>query len=371
MKIRTILFTLNQEPVALYNVSLTKKGWFAYPHTDSFGFLLPDMPDMPDLKVMPYLPDLTKVPDLSNVLKIPDVPDLPVSPPFLSEVSEIITRQGFYDRILKWTDPDARLELTDRHLMETLLNSGKENDLAIRSLYPLFPYNDPYKVVQILPLSGTSKVTELLSPNVKRKISKALKNGIVVKHGGVELLDDFYPVYRMTIHRHGSFGLTRRYITRRLNETESLSSGNNIKIRLFVAYLRNGFNSAVPVGSAILMTQHFDGSDGFSENSAFATDPQYNALYPSYALHHAMLEYAIQQNCRVYSLGRSTPGSGIDKYKRQWGGMTLPLYYSTTTEQMGNQSVQLGKKLQIHRIIRILPMWCSRIFDGFVNKRVF
>ncbi len=282
-----VTLSIQDKTVALISFAKTGRGWYAMPHTDSLGM---------------------------------------------------------------WFDSSAFEHNATDAMNKLLTGSGLFDDsepLGIRSTLPLLSYRTEHKVISVISLEGGyDAVMSRLNSNVRRKISRAARYGIVVKHSGTELTDDFYSVYRKTIHKHGSFGMPKDFF--RNIEPEEGS--------LFVAYLNNK-----PIGSArlsLLMDS--------AENTAFATLPCYNKLYTSYALHHAMIQHALENGCTIYSFGRSTRGSSVHRFKQQWGAIDKVLYYNSThpVKAPGNHTL-------IRKIIRRLPMWVSAAFDRFVAERIF
>lgn len=310
---------------AVLNASKAGKDWFALPHSDSFGFQLTDT--------------ASQVPERNVLIEL---------------IQGLIRSQALYEGAETGIHSKS-VELSDTTQVREISHSEQVTNLSIRSLIPLLSHNEPVKVVSLIDLTGgMGAVMQRFSSNVRRKIRKSASNGIVVTEGGPELIDDFYKIYRTGIHRHGSFGLTKTFFINLLNESNSLPGP---KARLFIACL-----GKKPVGSALLLSQL-----GFSENNAFATLPRFNHLYTSYALHHAMISYSVERGISQYSLGRSTPGSGINKFKQQFGGIELPLYYSSQRKETG---IQIPFKW-VSPVIKALPVKAVRYFDGFVAGKVY
>ena len=194
------------------------------------------------------------------------------------------------------------------------LSGMLEVNVEIRGRIPFFGNTEAGKVAHYITLdSGYQDIAGSFSSNVNRKISRARKNGITVKCGGPELVPDFTRVYNCNIQRIGSPTLGERFFT-------SLAVQKDLNVEVFVAYLENK-----PVGGSFCMWY-----DGFYENTWFATLNQYNKYYTSYLLHAEMIKSAVEKNAQIYSLGRSTAGSGVQRYKLQWPVSEVPIYFSKT-----------------------------------------
>ena len=122
-----------------------------------------------------------------------------------------------------------------------------------------------------------------------------------------------------------------------------LSSVPGSNVDVFVCY-----HDSKPIGGGFCMWY-----DGYYENTWFATLGKFNNLYPSYALHEAMIKKAIQRGAGIYSLGRSTKNSGVHKYKKQWPVIEKELFFSRT--------VTIGWSLKDQK-------WLSKIWSRLPKK---
>jgi hypothetical protein len=240
--------------------------------------------------------------------------------------------------------------LTDL-LTDVPLNEKSEN-LISRNQLKLAQHYNTSKVLSLLSLkqSMDEQMTEL-SSNLRRKIRKAKTNGISVTKGGIELLPAFYKIYRKEIHRHGSFGVPIAFFR---NLIDDYSFG---KVSVFLA----NHNGKI-VGSSIMMTYL-----GYSENPAFATEPESNRMYSSYSLHNAMIQAAIEEGCHTYSFGHSTNGSSVHKYKQQWNTFDKPIFLNSTYPIKS-----LVVKYQfLLPIIKLIPLRLISLFDSYISKKIY
>lgn len=204
-------------------------------------------------------------------------------------------------------------------------------------------------ITRISPLISEDGVraTGTLPSAVRRKISRAGRNGLSIRTGGEELLEDFYRVYRRNIHRLGSFGLPLRFF-------RILAKGYDFGLfRVLLAEYEGRC-----LGAAVLMSY-----GGYAENPWFASSEEGNALYVTYLLHHAMMEIAAEAGCHTYSLGRSTAGGSVEQYKKQWGGETIPLY----TVPAGS-GIRPGTQILISRVLPLLPQKVAELFDETISN---
>lgn len=326
-----ITFLFKGKPVAILTLAKARNTWFALPHSDTLGFWLS--------------PECTSI---SNF------------PAMINSSLKAIS----LDDILK-NGNKRTIELEQESINSTTQYPSK---LSIRSTLPLLDFRVGNKVVSTLLLCDSiENQMKLFTGNLRRKIRKAHKNDVKVKYGGSELMNDFYTIYRSCIHDHGSFGLPKSFFVEMFEEKESKlkSEGNPVKrigneimdcaSTLFVAYIHGK-----PVGSALLV----DFLDT-SENIAFSTIPAFNCYYTGYALHHAMIGRAISRGRRKYSFGRSTVGSGVHAYKKQWGTVCEPLYLNSIEPAYPINYRILGS------VIKHLPSRFVRPFDYLVTRLIY
>ena len=130
-----------------------------------------------------------------------------------------------------------------------------------------------------------------------------------------------------------------------------------IEAQLFVAYLEDK-----PVGGAFVMWY-----DGYYENTWFSTLRQYNHLYTSYLLHWEMINHATHMDAKVYSMGRSTIGSGVHRYKSQWPAVEKEVYFNHSTAP----SFQLKDQKWISAIWRRIPGFVADRLGPSVAERIY
>jgi hypothetical protein len=221
-----------------------------------------------------------------------------------------------------------------------------------RSHLPLFRYHIENKVIPVLQLAGNrQQQLQAFSSNVRRKINKSRSNGFVLQTGGIELLGDFYKVYRSNIRRLGSFGLPKLFFKNLLHLYQ------NGQAVAFVAYL-----GGKPAGASILLTFL-----NRAENGWFSSLKPLNRLYVTYFLHDAMMDYAIKAGCASYSFGRSTRNSPGHIYKQQWGTCDTPLYLNATRKMHDATSGHQFTRC----IVRWMPKQVSSLLDNLVARIIW
>lgn len=208
------------------------------------------------------------------------------------------------------------------------------------------------KVTTLLPLQADdTQQFSLLDSNVKRKIRKCGLNGITVTTGKIELLHDFYEIYSRNMHRLGSPALPKRWFS------ALLSQYNNGEVGLWCAYHNNK-----PVGTAFMLEYN-----GFYEACWVSTLHEYNRLYTSYSLYWEMIRHAAEQKGRHFSFGRSTSGSGVHRFKQQWGGIDIPLFWNYSHPQKQN----VRKLRFLPSLWKFLPYRVARVIGPLVAGKIY
>lgn len=189
------------------------------------------------------------------------------------------------------------------------------------------------------------------SSNLRRKTNKAVRHGLVIEHGGVELLSEFYAVYARHIRSIGSGALTRRFFEIMLAEWNDGYAG------IFLVKYEGKV-----IGAAFNHEYK-----GFYENGWFATLKAWQRLYPSYLLHREMIAHAISLGCHTYSFGQSTKGSGVHGFKQQWKTFDVPLQWLVFPEP----SLNIRRQNWLKAIWKRLPYPLGNRIGNYIAKWVY
>lgn len=237
---------------------------------------------------------------------------------------------------------------------ETLSGFALPRNIAQMEVRVPWP-NQPHESIKIaswLNLSNSmDKQMHTFNPNLRRKIRKGLLNGFTVEQGSNGLLNDFWHVYARHIDLLGSVALPKRFFYNLLHQ---YTQGH---VTIFL--LRH---KGRVVGGAFNLAYR-----GFYENGWFATLHDVQGRYASYVLHHAMIAHAISMQCHTYSFGRSTAGSGVHRFKHQWGATDVPLLWA----HYPVQKMSLRKQHWLHHFWKILPWPFRQHLGSYLAKWVY
>ena len=222
--------------------------------------------------------------------------------------------------------------------------------LHIRSLMQMQP---PFeisteKVAQHLALSPTIDEQLRRLPSERRnRLKRIEKLGLSVEGSDpteAQGLADLCAVYSENMRDLGSPTHGRRFFSQLVSHLRELLS--LIRVR------RDGH--VIAAGLAM----NFRGSMTLPWTGATA---QARPVYGSNALYWAGIRLAIESGCHTFDFGRSTFGSGIYEFKRQWGPTPVQPYWSTLYLSPRAAAPRQRKSLQtISRLWRYMPLGVSR-----------
>jgi len=173
-----------------------------------------------------------------------------------------------------------------------------------------------------LPFHG-SKVTLTLSlPNnpdvmwkhfdtkLRNQIRKAMKSGIKAHWTGTVGLSDFYDTFAINMRDLGSPVHSRRFFAAVLDEFP--------KSARFIL-VRKG-NETIGGGLCLLF------KDTLLMPWA-SSNREYFSLCPNHLLYWEAIQWGCENGFRKFDFGRSSPGSGSYRFKKQWGAIEEPLHW--------------------------------------------
>lgn len=94
-------------------------------------------------------------------------------------------------------------------------------------------------------------------------------------------------------------------------------------------------------------------------------------VYGTNAMYWAGISLGIEQRCHTFDFGRSTFGSGIYEFKRQWGPSPVQAYWNTLYLKPGAKSPKQRKELQLaSRVWSHLPLALSRMIGPVLRRGI-
>lgn len=214
-----------------------------------------------------------------------------------------------------------------------------------------------HKVTMILDLENVEETQwKALDAKVRNQVRKAEKSGLTAITGHMDLLDGFYevfcrnmrdlgtPVYGKVFFRNilETFPDTTRIISVMLEE-KTVASG-------IMTWFKDTLE--VPWASSI---------GDFREKC------------PNNLLYWEAIRFAIRNGARKFDFGRSTPGEGTYRFKKQWGARPVQLYWQYLLEE-GKCVPELNPANPKYRLaIKIwqqLPVLLTKIIGPAIVKNI-
>jgi serine/alanine adding enzyme len=199
-------------------------------------------------------------------------------------------------------------------LADTLGCRGIEiRDSEVRELdWPM--HTDKVLMTMALPDSNAA-LDQSLGAKLRSQCRRALKEGAVVTHGGAELIPDFYRVFAVNMRDLGTPVYPQRWF-------EVLARHLGDAMRLVVVTLQGR-----PAAACVLMRWN-----DTLEIPWAAAAREFHRYSVNMLLYREALGLAIETGCRVFDFGRSTRGSGTQRFKQQWGAEPRPIYWRVRPE---------------------------------------
>lgn len=214
--------------------------------------------------------------------------------------------------------------------------------------FPSLPCKQ-HKVSMRLPLAPG--LWDRLDRKVRNQVRKAEKSGLSVERGGGELVDDFYTVFARNMRDLGTPVYSRRLFDEVFRVFPERATMHVVRldgrpVAAGVTY-RTARMTQLPWASSIR---------------------DFNALCPNTLLYWDAIQFAGDQGCALFDMGRSTPNEGTFKFKQQWGAEPVPLHWEyqlqshhalpnvSPSNQKFQLAIALWQKLPVALTLRVGPM---------------
>ena len=206
-----------------------------------------------------------------------------------------------------------------------------------------------HKVRMLIDLPGSSEaLMKTLRSKLRSQINRPIKDGLQVKSGGAELVDDFYGVFLENMRDLGSPVHAKQLIENVVAEFPDRS-------RIFLVH-----KDGQTLAAALTV-----GFNETLENPWASALRRFSRWSPNMLLYWGMLAYAADHGFARFDFGRSTPGEGTFKFKEQWGSRPEPLHWylmGWCSAGSDNADVQVSRPFEIAaKVWKRLPIAVTRI----------
>lgn len=251
------------------------------------------------------------------------------------------------------------LERLISNLMRKVVRKYHVNYLELRSEYKMdfLKMNfDTTKVNVVLPLPPDEETLWKSFPaKVRNQVRKAHRSGLIFVYGRMELVDDFYDIFAHNMRDLGSPVYPKKFF---LN---------------FIAIFKNSEVFIVkkgdkPIGAAIA-TYYKE----YMEVPWASSLRKYFKFCPNNLLYWEAMRRGITKGKKIFRFGRSTKDSGPYKFKMQWGGIEIPLYYYNNSDEIPTDVKLSSDNTKFKIAIKLwknLPIPLTKILGPIITKHI-
>jgi len=239
-----------------------------------------------------------------------------------------------------------------RHLNKTLNNDC----LNLINCFAWKKHCDKVRMVITLPDSSKTLMKSFKS-KLRSQIKKPVKHGLHAIIGGIELTDQFYDVFLVNMRDLGSPVHSKELINNVLKTFEPMSR---------IVIVKKG-NTAV-AASVICAYKNI------MMNPWSSALRRFNHLSANMLLYWTMLEYSCDNGFEYFDFGRSTPGEGTFRFKKQWGAVPVPLNWYFLSlgkyKQAHSITTDRSKFFTAVKIWQKLPLFLTAVFGPMIRKHI-
>ncbi len=195
--------------------------------------------------------------------------------------------------LLNYTDLKKTENLPKEDYIVKILNFDYKN----------FKENDP--VTMRLEFEG-DVFNETVTSKCRNQVRKAEKSQLDFKLGGLELVDDFYEIFKSTMNRYGTPVFDKKLFQLILE---------NIDSKIFIVYK----NTEIAAGLILIL----------DEDIAFVpwagSEPKFSKSCPNHLAYWKAIEYSQKEGKKIFDFGRSPYGGATYSFKKQWGAKPVKI----------------------------------------------
>ena len=191
---------------------------------------------------------------------------------------------------------------------------------------------------------------------LKSQIKRPLKEGIITRIGREEELDSFYQVFSMNMKCLGTPVYPKRFFKKILDIFPDST------------WICSAYKGKNPIAAGFLV-----GFKNILEIPWASSLRNFNRFSPNMLLYWETLKFAIKKSFLEFDFGRSTQGEGTYKFKEQWGGKPVPLYWHywlKNGEKIPDLNPKNPKFQMAISIWRRLPLFITQWIGPYIVKKL-
>ena len=199
---------------------------------------------------------------------------------------------------------------------------------------------------------------------LRSQVRKPGRDGLYARLGGLELVDDFYPVFEENMRDLGSPVHSKEWI-------KSILEAYDSRARCGLVYMPDGS----PAACGIILLHDYTVSIPWASSLR-----RFNRYSPNMLLYWSFLEYAADNGFAFFDFGRSTPGEGTYKFKEQWGARPEPLAWMQINPGSGKvepirqgndqERAQSGLRNIAEKIFQSMPVPAATFVGSRIRKYI-
>jgi hypothetical protein len=216
----------------------------------------------------------------------------------------------------------------------------------------LAPARDKVAVLLDLPDDAKVLFEDRFRSKLRSQIRRPMKEDMETRFGA-EQATAFYEVFRQNMRDLGTPVLPRRFF-----DALPVTFGERVE-----------FGAVYHEGGAVAAGCGFHWGDEFEMTWASSLRA-HNRLSPNMLLYWRFMERCIGAGRRTFNFGRSTPGGGTHRFKRQWGGEDQPLHWRQWPAGAGGPDAESPFFRLATRVWQRLPLPVADVLGPLVARRI-
>jgi len=254
------------------------------------------------------------------------------------------------------SDADAELLLDDAGRLTREIDADYLELRSTRSYSDELPQS-LHKISMTLDLDADPEIIwNGFKSKHRTNIRRVYKDGVHVKQGRHDLLDEFYQLLSKSWKGLGTPIYRKRYFAHILDRFPE-------ETRIFIAY-RND----VPIATA------FNGYyKGTVEGMWAGALPEHRSTQANYVLYWEMIKDACEKGYRHFHLGRSSADTGAEAFKKKWNAYAKQLYWQyvlhkrTAIPQLNVNNPKFDMAIKVWRQ---LPLPVTTAIGPFIARSI-
>ncbi len=211
------------------------------------------------------------------------------------------------------------------------------------------------KVVMLLDLPAESETLwKDIGTKVRAQVKRPQREPVSSKHGGLDLLDDFYQVFAQNMRDLGTPVYSKKFFKSILE-----TFPNNAHIVCI-------YHNDKPAAAGFLM-----GYKNRMEIPWASALREFNKISVNMFLYWEVLKFSIEQGYQQFDFGRSTVNAGTYRFKKQWGAKPKQLYWHywlAGGQDVPKMNPDNPKYKLVISIWQKLPVWLTKIIGPAIVK---